>query len=132
MQYPPNTRVIRVMCSGRIDPQFVMSAFRQGADAVLIGGCHPGDCHYQEGNYNCLRRVELLKRTLAALGIEKERIRLEWISASEGDRLRDVVIELVDQIKKLGRLQLEAIPHPNGSAQAAEETVAVDSEGASI
>jgi F420-non-reducing hydrogenase iron-sulfur subunit len=111
-QYPPNIRVIRIMCSGRLDPQFVLSAFRQGADGILIGGCHPGDCHYQEGNYKCLRRFELLKRTLAQLGVDHERIRLEWISASEGDRLRDVVSDMVDGIKRLGPLQLETIPRP--------------------
>ena len=71
MTYAPNTRVIRVMCSGRIDPQFVLTALRQGADGVLIGGCHPGDCHYQEGNYKCLRRFTMLKRYLAAMGIEE-------------------------------------------------------------
>ena len=76
MTYAPNARVIRVMCSGRIDPQFVLSAYREGADAVLIGGCHPGDCHYQEGNYKCLRRFHLLQRFIKTMGIESERLRL--------------------------------------------------------
>jgi F420-non-reducing hydrogenase iron-sulfur subunit len=110
MLYAPNTRVIRVMCSGRIDPQFVVTALRQGADGVLIGGCHPGDCHYQEGNYKCARRYELLKRYLGQMGIEPERLRLEWISASEGDRLRDVVNEMVSQLKQLGPLNLTPVP----------------------
>jgi F420-non-reducing hydrogenase iron-sulfur subunit len=126
MQYPPNVRVIRIMCSGRLDPQFVLSAFRQGADGVLIGGCHPGDCHYQVGNYKCLRRVELLKRMLAQLGIDQQRIRLEWISASEGDRLRDVVTDMVNCIRQLGPLQLETIPQAVGATLEAAEMAAAD------
>lgn len=106
MKYAPTTRVVRVMCSGRIDPQFVLSAFAQGADGVLIGGCHPGDCHYIEGNYKMLRRFNLLKRMLSDMGIEKERVRLEWISASEGDRVKKVVNEMTEQIKALGPLKL--------------------------
>ncbi len=97
----PNVRTVRVMCSGRIDPQFVMQAFREGADGVLIGGCHPNDCHYQEGNYKCLRRFKLLSRLLSDLGIEKERLRLEWISASEGTHLQHVVNEMTEQLRKL-------------------------------
>jgi F420-non-reducing hydrogenase iron-sulfur subunit len=85
IKHAPNFRVIRVMCSGRVDPQFILDAFAKGADGVLIGGCHPGDCHYQEGNYKCLRRFQLLKRVVTSLGIEADRLRLEWISASEGD-----------------------------------------------
>jgi len=106
MKYAPTTRVVRVMCSGRIDPQFVLSAFAQGADGVLIGGCHPGDCHYIEGNYKMLRRFNLLKRMLSDMGIEKERVRLEWISASEGDRVKKVVNEMTEHIKALGPLKL--------------------------
>ncbi|MGQ9575006.1 MAG: hydrogenase iron-sulfur subunit [Thermoguttaceae bacterium] len=114
MKYAPNVRVIRLMCSGRLDPQFVLAAFRQGADGVLVGGCHPGDCHYQEGNYKCLRRLELLGRMLAQLGIQKERLRLEWISASEGDRLRDVVNDMVARVRALGPLRLAPAPMPEG------------------
>ncbi len=105
-KYPANSRVVRVMCSGRIDPQFVLDAFAKGADGVIIGGCHPGDCHYAEGNYKALRRVRLLKRLLKDMGIEEERFRLEWISASEGDRVKTVVVEMVDQLRKLGPLAL--------------------------
>jgi len=112
VKYPANVRLIRLMCSGRLDPQFILSALRQGADGVLIGGCHPGDCHYLEGNYKCLRRYELLKRMLAQFGIEPERVRLEWISAAEGDRVRDVANEMVEQVRKLGPLHLEPIPEP--------------------
>ena len=106
MKYAPNTRVIRVMCSGRVDPQFVLDAFAQGADGVLIGGCHPGDCHYIEGNYKCLRRVRLLQRMLKDLGIEGQRFRLEWISASEGDKVQKVVNSMVEQVRALGPLNL--------------------------
>ncbi len=81
MTHAPNARVIRLMCSGRLDPQFVFAALRWGADGVLIGGCHPGGCHYQVWNYKALRRITLLKRVIAAMGIEEERVRLEWISA---------------------------------------------------
>jgi F420-non-reducing hydrogenase iron-sulfur subunit len=102
MKYAPNARVIRLMCSGRVDPQFVLDAFAHGADGVLIGGCHPGDCHYQEGNYKALRRYRLLKRMLLDMGIEEERFRLEWISAAEADRLRDVMNEMTEQVRALG------------------------------
>jgi F420-non-reducing hydrogenase iron-sulfur subunit len=116
MRYAPNTRVIRLMCSGRVDPQFVLSAFRQGADGVLIGGCHPGDCHYQTGNSKCLRRFELLRRLVDQLGIEPDRLRLEWISAAEGDKLRDVTNEMAATLRRLGPLQLEPIPEPPEAA----------------
>jgi len=102
IKYAPNTRVIRVMCSGRVDPQFVLDAFAKGADGVLIGGCHPGDCHYQEGNYKALRRFRLLQRLVSQMGIEPERLRLEWISAAEGDRVRAVIDEMTAQLKALG------------------------------
>ncbi len=107
LKYAPNLRVIRVMCSGRIDPQFVLDAFAQGADGVLIGGCHPGDCHYESGNYKTLRRFPLLKRVLRELGIEDERFRLEWISASEAEPLRAVVNDMVEKVRALGPLKLE-------------------------
>ena len=102
LKYAPNACVVRVMCSGRVDPQFVLDAFASGADGVLIGGCHPGDCHYQEGNYKALRRFKLLQRLLKQLGIEPERIRLEWISAAEGERVRAVVDDMVATLKGLG------------------------------
>ena len=107
MEYAPNVRVIRVMCSGRVDPQFVLEAFARGADGVLIGGCHPGDCHYQEGNYKAQRRCRLLKRILTSMGVEEERFRLEWISASEADRLRETVDDMVAKLRALGPARLE-------------------------
>jgi len=107
MKYLPNVRVVRIMCSGRLDPTFVLKAFHAGADGVLVAGCHPGDCHYQNGNMKTLRRIPLLKRMLEQLGIEHERLRLEWVSASEGERYQHVVNDFVEQIRKLGPLQLE-------------------------
>jgi len=104
MKYAPNVRVIRIMCSGRIDPQFILQAFANGADGVLIGGCHPGDCHYSEGNYKLLRRFRMLRKILKTMGIEEERCRLEWISASEGDKVKVVINEMVDMLKQLGPL----------------------------
>ena len=109
-KYAPNTRVIRVMCSGRVDPQFVLGAFARGADGVLIGGCHPGDCHYQQGNYNALRRFELLRRMLRDMGIEEERVRLEWISAAEGHKVQAVCNEMTEQVRALGPLRLVTPP----------------------
>jgi len=106
MKYAPNVRVIRLMCSGRVDPQFIVEALVKGADGVLIGGCHPGDCHYGEGNYKMLRRFQMLKRTLKDMGIAPERVRLEWISAAEGEKVKRVVNELVEQLAQLGPLNL--------------------------
>jgi F420-non-reducing hydrogenase iron-sulfur subunit len=106
MKYAPNIRVIRLMCSGRVDPQFILDALAKGADGVLIGGCHPGDCHYVEGNYKMLRRFQLLKRMLKDMGIEEERVRLEWISAAEGEKVKRVVNEMVAAVTKLGPLSL--------------------------
>jgi F420-non-reducing hydrogenase iron-sulfur subunit len=104
LKSPANIRVIRTMCSGRVDPSFVIKAFELGADGVLIGGCHPGDCHYTEGNYKALRRVHLLKKMLQSFGIDEKRLRLEWISASEGDVYQRVAIEFTEQIRALGPL----------------------------
>ena len=101
-KYAPNVRVVRVNCTGRVEPTFILKAFEKGADGVLIGGCHPGDCHYLEGNYKALRRFQLLKKMLAQMGIEDERVRLEWISASEGDRFASVINEMTEQVRKLG------------------------------
>jgi F420-non-reducing hydrogenase iron-sulfur subunit len=106
LRHAPNARIIRVMCSGRVDPQFILDAFAKGADGVLIGGCHPGDCHYMEGNYKTLGRIQLLKRVMHDLGIAEQRFRLEWISASEGDRVKTVINEMTEQIRALGPLGL--------------------------
>ena len=102
MKSAPNVRTVRVMCSGRVDPQLVVKAFQLGADGVLILGCHPGDCHYSEGNYKTARRISLLKKMMAQFGIEDERIRLDWVSASEGERFKNIVNEMTEQIRVLG------------------------------
>jgi F420-non-reducing hydrogenase iron-sulfur subunit len=112
LKSPPNIRVIRVMCSGRVDPSFVLRAFQLGADGVLIAGCHPGDCHYQEGNFKALRRTVLLRKMLHQFGVEPERLRLEWISASEAERVRDVTTQFTEQIRQLGPLRMAKGPQP--------------------
>ncbi len=109
MKYAPNVRIIRVMCSGRIEPTFVLKAFREGADGVLICGCHPGDCHYQEGNYKCLRRYYLLQKYIQQMGLKKERLRLEWISASEGKQFAELADEYTESIKELGPCKVKEV-----------------------
>lgn len=101
-QYSPNIRVIRVMCSARVDPVYVMKAILAGIDGVLIGGCHPGDCHYIDGNYYTRRKAAMLKKLLEILGIEPERVRLEWVSASEGTRFAETVKDFTETIRTLG------------------------------
>ncbi|MFQ5887499.1 MAG: hydrogenase iron-sulfur subunit [Candidatus Hydrothermarchaeales archaeon] len=102
MQYPPTIRIIRVMCTGRISPAYILTAFAEGADGVLVAGCHPGDCHYVTGNYKAERRIKLIREILEDIGLEKERLLLTWISASEGEIFANTVKELTDTIKKLG------------------------------
>ena len=104
MKYPPNVIPIRVMCSGRVDPSFVIKAFAGGADGVMVLGCHPGDCHYNEGNYKTMRRYPLLKKTLVQLGIEEERLMLDWVSAAEGEKFARRVREMTERVKALGPL----------------------------
>jgi F420-non-reducing hydrogenase iron-sulfur subunit len=105
-KYPPNLRVVRVMCSGRVDPNFVLQALAGGADGVLVCGCHPGDCHYSEGNYKCMRRLPITRRLVEGMGIDPRRVRLEWVSASEGNRFAAIVTEFTEQIRALGPLTL--------------------------
>lgn len=102
MSYPPNIRIIRVPCSGRIDPLFVLKCFQLGADGVLVSGCHPGDCHYTDGNYHARRRFALLRNFLDYLGIERKRLRVEWVSASEGGRFAEIVSSFTAELAKLG------------------------------
>jgi F420-non-reducing hydrogenase iron-sulfur subunit len=102
IQYPPTTRVIRVMCSGRVSPMFILEALRSGADGVLVTGCHLGDCHYISGNEKAMHNVEAARSLLELLGIEPERLRLEWISAAEGARFAEVVRGFTEQIRELG------------------------------
>lgn len=102
MSYPPNIRIIRVPCSGRVDPLLVVKCFQQGADGVLVAGCHPGDCHYTEGNYYARRRFALLRPLLDFVGIEQERLRLEWVSASEGRKFSQAVASFQEELERLG------------------------------
>lgn len=103
--YPSNIRIIRVPCSGRVDPLIIVKSFQHGADGVLIAGCHPGDCHYTEGNYHARRRFAMLALFLEYTGIERERFRVEWVSAAEGKRFSNVVTSFTDQVAKLGPRQ---------------------------
>ena len=109
IQDPPNVRVIRLMCSGALDPVYVIKALLEGADWVLIGGCHPGDCHYQSGNYKARRRVAILQSILKQMGFEPERVWLRWISASEGRYFADTVTEMVAKLKELGPNPLKGV-----------------------
>ncbi len=106
-KYPSNVRLIRMMCSGMVDPKFVLKAFFEGANAVLIGGCHPGDCHYINGNYKARRRVALLKEVLAQYGLEEDRLWLRWIGASEGNVFSKTVREMTEKVKALGPTELK-------------------------
>lgn len=108
MRYPPNIRTIRLMCTGRLDPVYVLEAFKRGADGVLIAGCHFGDCHFISGNYKAQRRVVLLKRILEQLGVEPQRLRFETVSAGEAHRFVKIVTEVVDEITKLGPCKVSA------------------------
>jgi F420-non-reducing hydrogenase iron-sulfur subunit len=109
IKYPPNIKSIRVMCSGRVDTVFILEALKKGADGVLIAGCHPGDCHYQSGNYKTNRRIKLLKKLLGDMGVEPERVRFEYVSASEGIKFAEVVTDFVDELKKMGPSPLKEI-----------------------
>ena len=125
----PNMRAIRVMCSGRVDPQFVLKALREGADGVMIAGCHPGECHYVEGNIKALRRYILLKRMLKQWGIESERVQLVWASASEGNLLADAVDRMTEELRALGPLQWrESVLGGNGHQPVAVAEVEVEVE----
>ena len=107
IQYPSNLRVIRVMCSGRVDPEFVVRAFLNGADGVLIAGCHPGDCHYISGNLETEKKVKMIKKLLEKAGIDPDRLRLEWVSSAEGRKFAQVVTSFVDQLKELGTFSFD-------------------------
>ena len=127
MKYAPNVRVVRVMCSGRVDPTFVLEAFASGADGVLVAGCHPGDCHYIEGNYKTMRRGALLRQMLADYGIEPARYRQEWISASEGARWAEVVNSMTEQVRALGPSKVLS---PDGAKVLSPDAGKVPSPGA--
>ena len=102
LQMPPYFRVIRVMCSARVDPEFVIRAFQKGADGVLVAGCHPADCHYIGGNYRTRRRMALMKVLIQQFGFDPDRLRLEWVSAGEGEKFQKTIVSFTDTIKELG------------------------------
>jgi F420-non-reducing hydrogenase iron-sulfur subunit len=113
-EYPHNLMIVRVMCTGRIDPQFILEAFKDGAEGILISGCKIGECHYKEGNINILKRYLLLQKVLQEFGIEKDKLRLEWVSASEEDKFVRIVEEMVKRVKKLGPIIPPHLPSAKG------------------
>ncbi len=117
MQYPPNIRVIRVPCSGRINPMFIVKALHMGADGVLVSGCHPGDCHYLTGNYAARRKFALLKSFLEYLGIEPERVRFSWVSAAEGEKFQHLVNEVVRGVREIGPVRYRNLVKKQGIAE---------------
>lgn len=104
--YPPNVNIIKIMCTGRIDPQFILTAFKEGADGVIVLACHPGDCHYKEGNLRAAQRYAMLARILEQMGIERRRCRFDYVSAGEGEKYIQVITDMVTTVKHLGPLSL--------------------------
>jgi F420-non-reducing hydrogenase iron-sulfur subunit len=119
IKYQPNVRMIRVMCSGRVDPTFVLKALAMGVDGVMIAGCHPGECHYLEQNYKTMRRFSMLKHTLSTIGVEDERVRLQWASAAEGVQLAEAINKMIDQVRALGPLNWPGNWAENGEVETA-------------
>jgi len=111
-EYPTNIRIIRVMCTGRVDPTLVLETLRVGADGIIIAGCHPGDCHYQKGNYMMEKRFDYIKKAVKSIGIEPGRVKLEWVSASEGAKFAALVREMTEQIKRLGPSPFRLMHNP--------------------
>ncbi len=130
IKYAPNVRIIRVMCSGRIDPTFVMKALSMGADGVMIAGCHPGECHYVEQNYKAMRRFSMIKHTLRQMGVEDERVRLVWASAAEGQQLAEAIDKFVEDVKHLGPLKWPENWAENGERLEALEKIVHEHEEA--
>ncbi|MBP7964107.1 MAG: hydrogenase iron-sulfur subunit [Caldilineaceae bacterium] len=126
VKYPPNVRLIRLMCSGRLDPTFVLKALAGGADGVLITGCHPGECHYLEQNYKALRRVVLLKSMLTQFGIDPGRVKLVWASAAEGVRLAAEITTMVEEVRALGPLNWPAVPIEEIPLPSEAEVIVID------
>ena len=119
LHYSADVKLIRVMCSGRVDPQFVLTAYREGADGVLILGCHPGDCHYRNGNIKAMRRFALLKKTLGQLGVDARRLRLDWVAAGEGERFQQLTNEMTAALTELGPLTLTGAVESTASKEVA-------------
>jgi F420-non-reducing hydrogenase iron-sulfur subunit len=123
INYAPNIRIIRLMCSGRVDPMFVLKALSMGADGVMIAGCHPGECHYIEQNYKAMRRFQMLQHTLKQMGLEENRVQLVWASAAEGQQLADAIDKMVTDVKELGPLNWSANWDENGDRLKALEDI---------
>ncbi len=133
ISYAPNVRIIRVMCSGRVDPTFVLKALSFGADGVMIAGCHPGECHYIEQNYKAMRRFSMLRHTLRAMGVEDERVELVWASAAEGQQLAEAIDKMVEQVRQLGPLNWSDNWQENGARlQALEDIVKEHNEAMEV
>ncbi len=130
IKYPPNVRIIRVMCSGRVDPTFVLKALADGADGVMIAGCHPGECHYVSQNYKAMRRFAMLKHTLAAMGVEPDRVQLVWASAAEGQQLAAAIDKLVTDVRRLGPLRWPQNWAENGQRRKALDDIVKEHEEA--
>jgi F420-non-reducing hydrogenase iron-sulfur subunit len=130
IKFAPNVRIIRVMCSGRVDPSFFFKALAEGADGVMIAGCHPGECHYIEQNYKAMRRYGIIKHTLAAMGLEPDRVRLVWASAAEGQLLAEHIDKLVDDVRNLGPLKWPANWDEDGERLKALEDIVKEHEEA--
>jgi len=130
IKYPPNVRIIRVMCSGRVDPTFVLKALAAGADGLMVAGCHTGECHYIEQNYKAMRRCHMLKHTLDAMGVESDRVQLVWASAAEGQRLAEAIEKLVADVKRLGPLKWPKNWDENGERLHALEEIVKEHEEA--
>ena len=124
VKYEPNIRVIRVMCTGRVDPTFVLKALALGADGVMIAGCHPGECHYLEQNYKAMRRFQMLKHTLQQFGVEDDRVRLQWASAAEGVQLAAAIDDMIEKVRALGPLNWSENYSQNGKVEAAIQRLA--------
>ena len=105
IQYPPNVKIVRMMCTGRLNPLFIIKALQQGADGVLISGCHPGECHYLEGNYLARRRLTVMRKLLEYMGIDPRRLRMSWVSASEGSKFGEVIREVTEDVRAIGPIK---------------------------
>jgi F420-non-reducing hydrogenase iron-sulfur subunit len=125
IQYAPNIRIVRVPCSGRVDPLFVVKAFQAGADGVMVLGCHPGDCHYRDGNYYARRRFTLMHAFLTFLGIDERRLKIDWVSAAEGRRFAQVVTEFTEQLSPMGPLSTQASVQVSAGRDHVRETVSL-------
>jgi F420-non-reducing hydrogenase iron-sulfur subunit len=130
IKHAPNVRIIRVMCSGRVDPTFILKALSLGADGVMVAGCHPGECHYIEQNYKAMRRFHLIKHALRQMGMDENRVRLVWASAAEGQQLAGAIDKLVEDVRRLGPLRWPANWEENGERQAALENIVKEHEEA--